>query len=105
MRDPTSDSAFSALADSHRRELLFALLGHTPQAELSIPEGVEFDEEELEAVRLKMYHFHLPRLESEGFIEWNRDTRSVSKGPDFEEIRPLLKLLDRHRNELPDGWF
>ena len=41
-----------------------------------------------------MYHSHLPKLVDYGFIEWNTDTREIAKGPQFEEIRPVLECID-----------
>lgn len=37
-----------------------------------------------------------------GFIEWDRDSGELSKGPNWEEIAPLLRLIHEHREELPD---
>jgi len=51
-----------------------------------------------------MQHVHLPKLERYGFIEWDQDTNQVSKGPNFDEIRPLLKIIDDHVAELPNEW-
>ena len=52
-----------------------------------------------------MKHVHLPKLERYGFIDWNQDINQVSKGPNFEETRPLLEMLVAHEDELPDGWL
>jgi hypothetical protein len=51
-----------------------------------------------------MFHTHLPKLEEAGFIVWHQDTNKVEKGPRFEEIRPLLELIDAHADELPADW-
>lgn len=52
-----------------------------------------------------MYHLHLPKLEGAGFIDATWERRSVTAGPRFGEIRPLLELLDNNRSKLPDGWI
>ncbi len=52
-----------------------------------------------------MQHVHLPKLEEYGFIEWDRDSHEVRKGPKFNEIQPLLELLVSHSDELPDDWL
>ncbi|WP_348612718.1 transcriptional regulator [Halobaculum rarum] len=64
----------------------------------------EWNEEEFERLT-GMKHVHLPKLEEYGFITWNRDTDEVSKGPNFEEIRPLPEMFAAHEDELPDGWL
>ena len=105
LRDSVADTAFRALANDHRRRLLLALLEHNPQEEVTVPEDIPLDSEEVEILRSELYHRHLPLLEELGFIEWNRETQTVVKGPQFSEIRPLLELVDRHRDELPEGWL
>jgi len=101
----TLDDCLDALGHIQRRKLLRALLVHNPQDDDSVKiDPDESNEEELERL-IGMKHVNLPKLESYGFITWNRDTNEVSKGPDFEEIRPLLEMLDAHEDELPDGWL
>lgn len=102
--DTASDDALRALGHSDRRRLLLALLEHNPQGEVSIPEEVHVGERELDSLHEGLYHKHLPVLDSLGFVEWDRAAHTVSKGPNFSEIRPKLELLDEHRDRLPDGW-
>jgi len=68
---------------------------------------VDADEsDEAELVRLVgMKHIHLPKLEEYGFIDWDRNSNEVSKGANFEEIRPLLEMLADHEDELPEEWL
>lgn len=101
----TMDEYFAALANTHRRRLLVALLNHNPQRdEVNVPEDVHEGEMALEALQTELHHSHLPRLEEPGFIGWNRDTHEVVRGPRFDEIRPLLELMQEHADELPDDW-
>ena len=69
-------------------------------------ETVEFRPEgaDQETIQLELPHRHLPQLDEAGFIDWDRETGRITRGEDFEEIRPLLELMDNHRAELPDGW-
>lgn len=97
--------AFSALADSRRRRILLQLLEHGPDEDVPVPDGVEFEAEPGETLELAMYHRHLPRLAESGYVAWDPDNSTVRQGPNFGEIRPLLEILDRHGNELPDGWM
>lgn len=106
--DPKSplDEMLVALSDLHRRRLLVALQEHNPQEayEMHVLEDVPAGEEELERFRLKMFHIHLPKLKEAGLIRWDKATETVARGPRFEEIRPLLELMDTHADELPPIW-
>lgn len=99
------DDIVDALADIQRRKLLVALLEHNPQDDA--PVVIADSNAESDAVErlISMQHVHLPKLVDYGFIEWNEDTHEVMKGPNFDEIRPLLELLDNHEDELPANWL
>ena len=101
----SSDDVLNALANVQRRNLLVRLLDHNPQDDT--PVVVADSEAERDAVGrlVAMHHVHLPKLEEYGFIEWDRDTHEVRKGPNFDEIRPVLELLAAHADELPDDWL
>ena len=101
----TVDEVMDALANVQRRKLLVALLAHNPQDDS--PVVVADSEGEGSAVEqlVTMDHVHLPKLAEYGFIDWDKEAHQVEKGPKFDEIRPLLELLDDHEDELPDGWI
>jgi hypothetical protein len=48
---------------------------------------------------LVLSHGHLPKLEHAGVIRWNRETREVRKGPEWDEISPLIELIRDHQDE------
>ena len=102
---PSFDDMVDALADVQRRKLLVALLEHNPQDDT--PVVMADSESDADAVErlVTMQHVHLPKLADYGFIEWNEDTHEVTKGPKFDEIRPLLELLANHEDELPADWL
>jgi len=52
----------------------------------------------------RLVHNHLPRLEKAGYIEWDQDTGTISEGPNYDEIKPLLDLMENHADELPPDW-
>ncbi|ADD07636.1 HTH domain protein (plasmid) [Natrialba magadii ATCC 43099] len=99
------DIVLNVLENRYRRRMLVALLEHNPQDadNPQLPADSELAAEDLETRRIHMRHSHLPKLEESGFIEWDRDTNSVRKGPHFDEIQPLLEVLQNHANKLPDG--
>lgn len=112
MSKPLGESVFDegldAIANKKRRRLLVALLDHNPIDDADeVPVIVAADQSDAESVELlvQMKHTHLPKLEEYGFIEWDKDTHEVVKGPRFDEIRPLLELLSDHEDELPSGWL
>lgn len=101
---PSFDSQLDALGHVARRRLLLEVL-HTGSAD----DGpVEFDRVAHDLAEgdelLSMHHRHLPKLEEYGFVDVDPERRSVRKGPRFDEIRPLLELLDANGDRLPDDW-
>ena len=98
------DDAFRALAALERRRLLVSLLEKNPQQGVRVPDDIHDDERDLELLGAEMFHSHLPMLEERGFIRWDREENEVEKGPRFDEIRPLLELIQSRRHELPEGW-
>ncbi|TMT77620.1 ArsR family transcriptional regulator [Haloterrigena sp. H1] len=86
------DELFSVLANAQRRRILNELLATSLQTdggeEILYP-AEEFPEEH----QTELYHNHLPRLSEAGFIDWNQNTGSVTRGPRFNEISPLLERI------------
>lgn len=100
------DECFEALANRYRRRLLVALLAHNPQADddLQYPDNVTVADSDAAVLSIKMVHLHLPKLVEMGFIDWDQETNTIATGPEFEEIRPLVEVLDEQQDELPDEW-
>jgi len=94
-----TDNAFRALTDGHCRTLLVDLLAATPQVAGAGPPGGRATDVTVAEYRQQtaMYHVHLPKLERYGYIEWDRDADEVTRGPLFDDLRPLLEVagLDR----------
>lgn len=99
------NTAFDVLANEGRRKLLVALLERTPQSAGGALAPTDVGHDDVDFLRIQMTHTHLPKLEDGGFVEWNRDTDTVRKGPRFDEIRPLLELMYDHSEDLPDDWL
>ena len=105
-RESTFDDILDALANPYRRQLLVALLAHNPQDDDDRdPLDVISAPDEPEVLQTELVHVHLPKLADRGYISWNREDNTISKGPNWDEIAPLLELIDAHRDELPDGWL
>ncbi|MFC7096515.1 DUF7344 domain-containing protein [Halobaculum marinum] len=103
---PSMDTMLDVLANGYRRRLLAALLEHNPQDDRDpqLPADTICSDEDLETLKIRMRHTHLPKLEGAGVVEWDREANSVRKGPHFDEIRPLLELMSAHADELPGCW-
>lgn len=80
------DRYFRLLADEHRRDLLNAL-----RNEKSYP--VPTREQDAQQIKLRLFHVHLPLLEQAGIVEWNREDHTITRGPNYEEIRPMIEFL------------
>ncbi len=91
-----TNKTFDALADEKRRRLLFALVEENSQTDSPIAEGVPVDTSSIE-----YQHCHLPKLDNYGFIEWTPSMNCVERGPQFEDIRPILLFLSENSSELP----
>ena len=59
----------------------------------------------LAATQVELTHIHLPKLADMGLIDWDRQSGELSKGPNWNEIAPLLQLIADNRDELPDEWL
>ena len=101
------DTVLELLAEEHRRRLLVNLLEHNPQdvEDIDLVAGISLADEELAQFRIQMKHTHLPKLADAGVIDWDREAGVVRKGPEFDELRPLLELLRDNADALPDDWM
>lgn len=97
---------FDLLANAQRRRLLIHMLEHNPEDDTKPYIGdMDVDDADVEEILMQMTHIHLPKLEADGFINWDQEEHVVTKGPNFEEVRPLVELLNNHEDELPNGWL
>ncbi|MFC7202767.1 ArsR family transcriptional regulator [Haloferax namakaokahaiae] len=95
------DETFSCLANGYRRQILLAVL-------LGPTEGIDWMVRDLngsrkhpQQLRTELYHIHLPKLDTAGYIYWNRETWALERGPRFHEIEPMLQLLLDNTDQLP----
>lgn len=86
------DTTLEVLSNASRREILLSL---------SAPDDAPVARDDLAGPddrdhAIELVHVHLPKLEDEGFIEWDREAGELRRGPRFEEARPLLKVIHDH---------
>lgn len=91
------DTPFSALADEDRRRLLLLLASRTDRdPPVRVPDDLVGTEPTARATSVRFHHVHLPKLASMGYVEWDPDSGAVRCGPAFDELEPLLDVLDEH---------
>ncbi len=102
----SADKLLHSVSNAQRRRLLVHMLYHNPKDEDKIYTGdIETTDEQIATLLIEMQHTHLPLLEDYGFINWDRERHEVTKGPNFGEIRPVLEMMVKHQDELPDDWL
>ena len=50
-------------------------------------------EDELAEIRLSLYHFHIPKLASEGVVEYDHEREHVVPTARFDELQPALATI------------
>ncbi len=97
------DNIAGALGDQTRRQILLELLDHNPVGQPVA--ATTTDTRENEKRELQRVHTHLPKLEEMDYIVWDREHGSIVKGPNWEEIEPIVRLLSDNRGCLPHDTF
>lgn len=95
------DDVFDSLRSRRRRLVLLLLKQGTVETEADL---VLRGDEEAESAEIDLRHNHLPKLADAGYIDWDPDSGEITKGPRFDEIEPLVELIENHADELPPGW-
>lgn len=93
-----NNELFDALANEHRRRILFDLVDESRHGEL--PVAVDASPETSDgraAAGIELSHVHLPKLDDYGFVDWNPGTDTVKTGPRFSDVRPILEQLCDHQ--------
>lgn len=81
------DEWFGLLSNGVRRTVLLELYRQRSAS----PEAVdETSFGDTHGDELSLRHVHLPKLAHAGLVTWDRDAGTVSRGPAFDDLRPLL---------------
>lgn len=103
------DTMFDELWNIHGHRILVAIADQNPPTEDEFtPASLaadEADDDDRNGVNTELDNVHLPKLAEHGYIEWDPESQTIWRGPNFDEIAPLLRLVDDHRDELPEGWL
>ncbi|WP_254761493.1 helix-turn-helix domain-containing protein [Natrinema marinum] len=93
---------FYQLSHPMRRRILRELVSAGPGTAFSINDP-EIERPWSESDRLELRHNHLPRLTAVGYVRWDRETDTITRGPLFGTIAPVLTLLMEYQLLLPAG--
>lgn len=94
----TPTTGLVALSNRPQRRLLVALSRRIPRDDTPVhSDDLGFVDEELDN--------HLHHLGNMGFIDYDQEDQTVTRGPNFEDIEPLLQLINEHEDELPNDWL
>lgn len=99
------DRVLERLAAPPRRQVISSLLDAPPDHRLPLPDAAvdESVSADPEAVTVQLRHRHLPMLADVGYVEWDDDPFSVSRGPNFTEIGTVVEILQDAADRLPPG--
>ncbi|QLD85061.1 GAF domain-containing protein [Natronomonas halophila] len=92
------DSMMDALRKPTRRVILMALLDDTTETTIATLERKLNHEH----ARMRLAHSDLPKLANAGYITWDNETETISKGPRFSEVEPLVQLLHEYNTAFPE---
>lgn len=94
---PEMDRILDSLRARHRRLVLLLVKEGVAETRADVTARGEGDPE---TVGTELAHNHLPKLTDAGYVEWDRATDEISKGPRFDEIEPFLELIENRADEL-----
>lgn len=96
------DTMFDALAHERRRYLLYTLLNDDTWSLLDLARRLaaweadvseaDVDDELVQRVYVSLYHAHVPKLADLDIIEFDRETETLTRGKNAEQILNVLEL-------------
>lgn len=104
MENRSTNELFETLADAHRRRILLELAEADPDAELSSETLHDTFWGDDPGVLVELHHVDLPKLDGMGVVDWNPETGTITRGREFGTVRPCVRILDEHGDELPVDW-
>lgn len=96
---------FELLGQPVRRRLLLTVYrGNPTDLDDLRANDINVGGEDQKLVGLALNYSTIQELHDRGYINWDPETETLTRGDRFDEIAPLLQLLDDHADELPDDW-
>jgi len=103
--DASLSELFEILSHEYRRHVLW-VLAH-PETRTDAAVGVDLfagTGDDPDILRLALLHNHLPKLDDHGLVDWNPETETLTRGPRFGQVEPLLELMNQSEDEIPQNW-
>ncbi|ESP87037.1 DUF7344 domain-containing protein [Candidatus Halobonum tyrrellensis] len=100
------DGTLTLLTSPYRRSVLFALSEHSPLAETEVATALAASDtldDDADLLRSKLVHSHLPKLAKRGYVDWDIGDERLRRGPNFDDITPLLRTFVASENGSADG--
>lgn len=89
------DEVFQALSETPRRQILCTLAEHDGPIELdTLGDETIVDAYHWETHQVALYNIHLPELDDQEFIDWDRERQVIEEGAQFDEVRPFVEILN-----------
>jgi predicted transcriptional regulator len=96
------DTLLTLLSEYQRRRVVTELVEDSPRSvEELVDTAARGDARTLE---IALVHEHLPKLQEAGFIEWETDTGTVRRGPEFDTVETVIGLIRSNQEALPIDW-
>lgn len=97
------NDVFEVITAEPRRQLIVSLLDTeeaVPLPESAVNPNAPADSE---ALKVELYHRHLPMLADREFVEWDTDPLVAERGPRFEEVAAVFEALHTSAGRIPDS--
>lgn len=100
-----------SLLDSSRRRLVIRAL--EPRDQIAVNElidvvaehenGPDYDDDRWKTVQVSLLQTHLPRLDENGVVEWDRADRFVERDRHFDQLHKTLRCARGEKESLRDS--
>lgn len=99
------NSVFKALSAEPRRQLIVSLLDAPSDQSVPLPESAVNPNvpADPDALRQELHHQHLPMLADRGFINWETEPLSATRGSRFDQVATVFKALHETSTDIPDS--
>lgn len=99
------NTVFTALSSEPRRQLIVSLSDVLSDQSVPLPESAIMPNvpPNPELLRRELNHVHLPMLADMGFITWETEPLTASRGPRFDEIAVVFDALHESATDIPDS--
>ena len=95
---PTGDHVEPVLAAQQVRMLRALLDDVSKTADPILHHDETLASEQYVTVCYELHHILLPELEMLGLIEFDRSNNEITRGPEYDDVRPLLKQIDESKD-------